>query len=110
MVASTTSSELHRCLSDVVFPANKRELLGAAERNGCDTQTLHALSAIPSGTYTNVAQIASSVTIADERDRPDLPRAAAARPRDAAPKSTDTTDDFPVLGPMVEHVHENPDR
>ncbi len=50
------------------FPANKRDLLDAAERNGCADETVRALRAIPPETYTNVAQVASSVTIADDRD------------------------------------------
>jgi hypothetical protein len=68
MVASTTASQLRKCLSDVDFPANKQELLDAADRNGCDEETARALRGIPPETYTNVGQVASSVTIADERD------------------------------------------
>lgn len=66
MVASTTPSQLRKCLSDVDFPANKQDLLDAAGRNGCDDETVHALRAIPPETYTNVAQVAASVTIADD--------------------------------------------
>lgn len=68
MVASTTRSELRKCLNDVDFPANKQDLLDAADRNGCADDTVRALRAIPPETYTNVAQVASSVTIADDRD------------------------------------------
>ncbi|MCV7104078.1 DUF2795 domain-containing protein [Mycobacterium palustre] len=43
MVASTTASQLRKCLSGVDFPANKQELLDAADRNGCDAETARAL-------------------------------------------------------------------
>ena len=68
MVASTTRSELRKCLNDVDFPANKQDLLDAADRNGCDDETVRALRAMPPETYTNVGQVAASVTIADDRD------------------------------------------
>ncbi len=67
MVASTTRSELRKCLSDVDFPANKQDLLDAVDRNGCDDETVRALRAIPPETYTNIAQVAASVTIDDDR-------------------------------------------
>ncbi|MCV7441869.1 DUF2795 domain-containing protein [Mycobacterium paraense] len=50
------------------FPANKQDLLDAADRNGCDEQTVRALRGIPPETYTNVGQVAASVTIADDQD------------------------------------------
>ncbi|OBI20262.1 hypothetical protein A5712_17955 [Mycobacterium sp. E2327] len=68
MVASTTRSQLRKCLNDVDFPANKQDLLDAADRNGCDDDTVRVLRGIPPETYNNVAQVASSVTIADEGD------------------------------------------
>jgi hypothetical protein len=68
MVASTTASELRKCLNDVDFPANKQDLLDAADRNGCDAETARALRGIPPETYTNVGQVAASVTIADDGD------------------------------------------
>jgi uncharacterized protein DUF2795 len=46
------------------FPANKQRLLDTAERNGCDDGTVNALRGIPSATYTNVAQVAASLTLA----------------------------------------------
>lgn len=66
MVASTTRSQLRKCLNDVDFPANKQDLLDAADRNGCDDDTVRALRGIPPETYNNVGQVAASVTIADE--------------------------------------------
>ncbi|WP_197515190.1 DUF2795 domain-containing protein [Mycobacterium sp. 1245805.9] len=48
------------------FPANKQDLLDAADRNGCDDDTVRALRGIPPETYNNVGQVAASVTIADE--------------------------------------------
>lgn len=79
MVASTTPSQLRQCLNDVDFPANKQDLLSAAERNGCDDETLRALRGVPPETYDNVAQVAASVTIADDRDVSDRDKAAARR-------------------------------
>ena len=51
------------------LPANKQDLLDAADRNGCDDDTVRALRGIPE-TYNNVGQVASSVTIADEYHGP----------------------------------------
>lgn len=66
MVASTTRSRLQRCLTDVDFPANKNDLLAAAERNRCDDETIRALRGIPPETYCNLDQICASVTITGE--------------------------------------------
>ncbi len=71
MVASTTPSELRKCLDDVDFPANRQDLLAAAERNGCNDETRRALRAIPPETYANVGQVTASLTIGDERDSVD---------------------------------------
>ena len=79
MVASTTHSQLRQCLRDVDFPANKDDLLSAAERNGCDGQTIRAMQAVPPETYANVAQVAASVTITDERDVSGSDKGAARR-------------------------------
>lgn len=68
MVATTTRSELRKCLNDVDFPANKQDLIDAADRNGCAEETIRALRGIPPETYNNVGQVAASVTIADDRD------------------------------------------
>ncbi len=80
MVASTTRSELRKCLNDVDFPANKQDLLDAADRNGCDDETVRALRAIPPETYTNVGQVAASVTIADEEGNDGAGKAATRSP------------------------------
>ncbi|WP_156765937.1 DUF2795 domain-containing protein, partial [Mycobacterium sp. E342] len=79
MVASTTPSQLRQCLNDVDFPANKQDLLEAAGRNGCNDDTIRAMRAIPPETYNNAAQVAASVTIADEHDVRDGDKAAARR-------------------------------
>ncbi|OBI55058.1 DUF2795 domain-containing protein [Mycobacterium sp. E787] len=68
MVATTTRSQLRKCLTDVDFPANKQDLIDSAVRNGCDDDTVRALRGIPPETYTNVGQVAASVTIADDND------------------------------------------
>ncbi len=80
MVASTSRSELRKCLSDVDFPANKQDLLDAADRNGCADETVRALRAIPPETYTNVGQVAASVTIADDRGNDGTGKAAIQSP------------------------------
>lgn len=80
MVASTTTRQLRKCLNDVDFPANKQDLLDAAGRNGCDGETVRALRGIPPETYTNIGQVASSVTIADERDDERAARAGTESP------------------------------
>jgi uncharacterized protein DUF2795 len=72
MVPSTTRRQLRQCLNDVDFPANKQDLLDAADRNGCDDETRRALRAIPPETYNNAGQVAASVTIADDETANDL--------------------------------------
>lgn len=71
MVASTTPSQLRKCLHHVDFPANKQDLLDAADRGGCNDETRQALRAIPAETYATVAQVTASLTISDERDGSD---------------------------------------
>jgi len=68
MVACTTPGQLSQCLGDVVFPANKEDLLSAANRNGCNDETVQALRAIPSETFTSVAQVTASVSIKHDGD------------------------------------------
>lgn len=68
MVASTSQTRLRHCLSDLDFPANKGELLRAADRNGADQETVRALRTLPSQTYTNIDQVSASVTIVDDGD------------------------------------------
>lgn len=106
MVASTTRSQLRQCLSDVDFPANKEDLLAAAERNGCDDETVQAMRKIPSETYANSAQVAASVTIADDRDVQDGDRAAA-RQSHTKPGLAETAKDIPTRSPIVDELGEN---
>lgn len=106
MVASTTTSQLRLCLSDVDFPASKQDLLDAAGRNGCDDQTVRALRGIPSETYANVAQVASSVTIADERDVQDGEKAAARRSH-TKPGLAENAKDIGSQSPIVDELGEN---
>lgn len=106
MVASTTSSQLRLCLSDVDFPANKQDLLDAAGRNGCDDQTLRALRGIPPETYATVAQVAASVTIADERDVQGSDMAAARRSH-TKPGLAESAKDIQAQSPIVEELGEN---
>lgn len=61
------------------FPANKQRLLETAERNDCDDGTLRALRGIPSATYTNIAQVAASLTIAESRGIRDGDKATVRR-------------------------------
>jgi len=68
MVACTTPGQLSQCLSDVVFPANKEDLLTAATRNGCNDDTIRALATMPSETFTTVAQVTACVTVTHDGD------------------------------------------
>uniref|UniRef100_UPI00403C64C6 DUF2795 domain-containing protein n=1 Tax=Mycobacterium hainanense TaxID=3289775 RepID=UPI00403C64C6 len=106
MVASTTPNQLRRCLSDVDFPANKQDLLDAADRNGCDDDTVRALRGIPPETYNNAAQVAASVTIADDRDVENGGKAAARRTH-TKPGLAENAKDNPVQSPIVEELGEN---
>ncbi|OBJ35059.1 hypothetical protein A5621_17830 [Mycobacterium colombiense] len=106
MVASTTPTQLRQCLSDVDFPANKEDLLSAAERNGCDGETVRALRAVPPETYANVAQVAASVTIADDRDVSDRDKAAA-RCTHTQPGRAESAKHIPTQSPIVDEFGEN---
>ncbi len=106
MVASTTPSQLRKCLNDVDFPANKQDLIDAADRNGCDDDTVRALRGIPPETYTNVAQVASSVTIADERDIGDGAKAAPRRSH-TKPGRAESAKDTATESPIVDELGEN---
>jgi len=72
MVASATRIQPRKCLNDVDFPASKQDLI--------DDETVRALRAIPPETYTNVGQIAVSVTIADDRGNDGAQKAATHSP------------------------------
>ncbi|WP_356948569.1 DUF2795 domain-containing protein [Mycobacterium simiae] len=63
MVASTTRHQLDRCLDRVRFPASRDDLLIAAVHCRCDEDTVEALHALKSVTYTNAAQVCASVNI-----------------------------------------------
>jgi hypothetical protein len=80
VAASTTRDRLHKCLNDVDFPADKDGLLAAAERNGCDDETVRALRAIPPESYANIAQVAASVTIDDDAAPTEAERNAPGSP------------------------------
>lgn len=106
MVASTTPSQLRRCLSDVDFPVNKEDLLTAAERNRCDGETIRALRAMPPETYANVGQVAASVTIADDRDVSDRDRAAVRRTH-TQPGRAESVKPIPAQNPIVDELGDN---
>jgi len=65
MIASTNESQLRRCLKEVRFPANKEDLINAAISSRCDDDTVEALRAVPSTTYTNITQVVGSASIVD---------------------------------------------
>jgi hypothetical protein len=65
MIASTTESQLRRCLKEVRFPANKQDLIDAAIGSRCDDDTVAALRAMQSMTYTNITQVVASASIVD---------------------------------------------
>lgn len=106
MVASTTPSQLRKCLNDVDFPANKEDIIDAADRNRCDDETLRALRAIPPETYANAAQVTASVTIADERDVDDADKAAARRMH-TQPGRAESAKDITNESPIVDELGEN---
>lgn len=65
MIASTTETQLRRCLDRVNFPASRDDLLSAAIENRCDVNTIEALRAIVPGTYTNITQVLAAASIVD---------------------------------------------
>lgn len=66
MVASTTRARLRQCLARVSFPASRDDLLYVARRDGRgDDESVQALRAISSQTYTNFDQVCASLTLLD---------------------------------------------
>ena len=106
MVATTTPGQLRRCLQDVDFPVNKQDLLDAAERNGCNDETIRALRAIPPETYTNVSQVTASVTIKDDESIDDADKAAARRTH-TKPGLAESAKDIGSPSPIVDELGEN---
>ncbi|OBF55619.1 hypothetical protein A5756_13180 [Mycobacterium sp. 852002-53434_SCH5985345] len=106
MVASVSPNQLRQCFTDVDFPANKQDLLDAADRNGCDDDTIRALRSIPPETYNNAAQVLASVTIIDDRDLGDADKAAARRTH-TKPGLAENAKDIPASSPIVEELGEN---
>lgn len=104
MVASTTRARVRDCLYDVDFPADKDDLVAAAERNDC-MDAARALRAIPPETYANVAEVLASVNLSDD----DLSEAdeAAARRTHTKPGRAESAKDVPAANPIVEELGEN---
>ncbi|BBX66232.1 hypothetical protein MSAS_54060 [Mycobacterium saskatchewanense] len=106
MVASTTPGRLRRCLDAVDFPANKQDLLDAADRTGCDVETIRALRTIPPETYANVSQVTASLTLADDRGTGDADEAAARRSH-TTPGRAESAKDVGPRSAIVEEPGEN---
>src|SRR3954447_20009105 len=106
MVASTTRARLRKCLYDVDFPADKDNLVAAAERNDC-MDAARALRAIPPETYANVGQVLASVDLSDD-DLSESDKAAARRTH-TKPRLAQTSKDIPASSPIVEELGENRD-
>lgn len=107
MVASTTRSRLRHCLGDVDFPANKQDLLDAAGSKSGDEETVRALREIPPETYTNLDQVAASVTIVDEGDAIRDADKAAARRTHTKPGRAESAKDIGNQSAIVEELGEN---
>jgi|GraSoiStandDraft_8_1057269.scaffolds.fasta_scaffold205308_2 Protein of unknown function (DUF2795) len=107
MVASTTRSQLQRCLSAVDFPASKQDLLNAADSAGADDETARALRGIPPETYTNLDQVAASVTIVNEGNVIRDADKAAARRTHTTPGRAESAKDVRNESPIVEELGEN---
>ncbi len=105
MVASTTPDQLRRCLDAVDFPANKEDLLDAADRSGFDAETIRALRAIPPETYANLSQVIASVTLGDGGVG-DAEKAAARRSH-TKPGLAENAKDVGPPSPIVEELGEN---
>jgi hypothetical protein len=107
MVASTTRHRLQQCLKEVDFPATKQDLLDAAESNRGDDETARALRGIPPETYTNLDQVAASVTIVDEGDAMRDADKAASRRTHTKPGRAESAKDIGDRSPIVDELGEN---
>ncbi|MFD1150391.1 DUF2795 domain-containing protein [Saccharothrix hoggarensis] len=68
MSDTTTVSRLRNVLGDVVYPADKGQLVDHASRNNADEDTVHALHSIPEGRYESFDEVVASVEIDERRD------------------------------------------
>lgn len=66
MPASTTIQQLRRCLDAITFPANKDDLLAAADYTDCDADTIAALQTLQPQTYTTTRQVLAAVTVRND--------------------------------------------
>ena len=69
MSASTTRDRLDAALDGLSFPADRDDIVAAAERKG-DDRTARALRAIPPVEYGSPADVVASVSLAED-DHPD---------------------------------------
>ncbi len=102
MVPTTTRSRLRRCLTDSPFPASKQDLLHAATHNGADDETVRALQAIPSHTYTNFAQVCASVTFIDGELAQDADKAAARPSHTKSGRAETAAADIDTESPIID--------
>lgn len=61
MTPTTTQQRVRAGLSEVDFPADKDQLVAAADRTGADDHTLRALRSMPPVRYTNIDEVLASV-------------------------------------------------
>ena len=77
----TTWNTIIEALNDVDFPADKQDLVAHVEGRGADQETVRLLRALPVGSYRNIAEIRSSVSLdpGAEEGRSAAQRATRAR-------------------------------
>jgi hypothetical protein len=76
--------KIHWLLRSVDYPADKAELMRAAERNGADEMALHALGSIEDRTYASAEDLRAAV------DTDIDPSAAGSGPRGLSSRGDDT--------------------
>ena len=63
MMADAVEIAIRRALGALDFPADKDEIVAAAQAAGADDETLRALRALPRADYLNVAEVVRSADL-----------------------------------------------
>ncbi|SDO68581.1 DUF2795 domain-containing protein [Lentzea jiangxiensis] len=68
MSDTTTIDRLRTVLDDVIYPADKGQLVDHASRNNADEDTVHALHSVPDRVYGSFDEVLDVVAVDQSRE------------------------------------------
>ena len=68
MSDTTTVDRLRTALDDVIYPADKGQLVDHASRNNADEDTVHALHAVPDRLYESLDDVLGVIAVDQDRE------------------------------------------